>query len=150
MNPIWFAPVTLDEINRRARHSLCDHLAIEFIEIGDNSLSASMPVDTRTMQPMGILHGGATCALAETVGSAAANYCIDQAHYVCVGLEINVNHIKSVRGGRIIGKASPLHLGKTTQVWDIQVRTEQNLLVAVSRLTMAVLQKNKDSAKMNV
>lgn len=141
MKPIWFAPVTLEEINARSRESLCDPLSIEFIEIGDNYLSASMPVDIRTMQPMGILHGGASCALAESVGSAAANYCIDQSLSVCVGLEINVNHIKSVRGGLVIGKAMPLHLGKTTQVWDIQIRTEQHLLVAVSRLTMAVLQK---------
>ncbi len=141
MKPIWFGPVTLEEINLRARQSLSDHLAIEFVAIGDNTLSASMPVDPTTMQPMGVLHGGATCALAETVGSAAANYCVDQSLFVCVGMEINVNHIKSVRGGRVIGKASPLHLGKTTQVWDIQIRTEQGVLVAVSRLTLAVLQK---------
>lgn len=141
MKPIWFAPVTPHEINLRAKQSLSDHLSIEFIEIGDNYLTASMPVEPRTMQPMGILHGGASCALAETVGSAAANYCVDQNLFVCVGMEINVNHLKSVRGGKIVGKASPLHLGKTTQVWDIQIRTEQHVLVAVSRLTLAVLQK---------
>lgn len=142
MKPIWFAPVTLDEINLRAKGSLCDHLSIEFIEISGNTLSASMPVDKRTMQPMGILHGGASCALSETVASAAANYCIDQSRFVCVGMEINVNHLKPVRGGLVIAKATPLHLGKTTQVWDIQIRTEQGLLIAVSRLTLAVLQKN--------
>jgi uncharacterized protein (TIGR00369 family) len=143
MNSIWFAPVSLEEINLRAAQSLCDHLAFEFIAFGDDYLPAKMPVDARTMQPMGILHGGASCTLAETVGSAAANYCIDQSKKVCVGLEINVNHIKSVRGGFVVGKASPLHLGKTTQVWDIQIRTEQNVLVAVSRLTLAVLEKNR-------
>lgn len=141
MKPIWYAPVTVEEINRRAKQTLCDHLAIEFTEIGDNYLCAKMPVDTRTTQPMGILHGGASAALAETVGSAAANYCIDQERAVCVGLEINVNHIKSVRGGFVVAKTMPLHLGKTTQVWDIQIRTEQQLLVAVSRLTLAVLLK---------
>jgi len=141
MKPIWFMSVTLEEINRRAKQSLSDHLAIEFIEIGNNYLSAKMPVNTRTMQPMGILHGGASCALAETVGSAAANYCIDQEKAVCVGLEINVNHIKSVKDGFVVAKAMPLHLGKTTQVWDIQIRTEALLLVAISRLTLAVLQK---------
>ncbi len=141
MKTIWFAPVSLEEINRRASQSLCDHLAIEFIAIGDDYLTARMPVDVRTMQPMGILHGGASCVLAETVASAAANYCVDQSKQVCVGLEINVNHIRSVRGGFVLGKASPLHLGKTTQVWDIQMQNEQNQLTAVSRLTLAVLQK---------
>ena len=143
MKPIWFAPVSLDEINLRARQSLCDHLAIEFVAIGDDYLTAKMPVDVRTIQPMGILHGGASCALAETVASAAANYCIDQSQKVCVGLEINVNHIKPVRGGFVLAKASPFHIGTTTQVWEIQIRTEQHILVAVSRLTLAVLQKNR-------
>jgi uncharacterized protein (TIGR00369 family) len=137
--PIWFSPFTLQEIQERAKRSLSDHLSIEFIEIGDDFLRAKMPIDWKTMQPMGMLHGGATCALAETVGSAAANYCIDQAQKVCVGLEINVNHIKAVKGGFLIGTAKPLHLGKTTQVWDIQMRNEENVFIAVSRLTMAVL-----------
>ena len=123
--------------------SMGDALGMVYEKISKDEMIATMPVNENTIQPMGILHGGASCTLAETVGSAAANYCIDQSKKVCVGLEINVNHIKSVRGGFVIGKASPLHLGKTTQVWDIQIRTEQNVLVAVSRLTLAVLEKNR-------
>ena len=120
-------------------------MAVEFIELGKDYLSAKMPVDARTMQPMGILHGGATCSLAETVGSAAANFCVDLTQRICVGLEINVNHIKAVRGGFVIATARPLHLGKSTQIWDIRVVNEQGALTAVSRLTMAVLDRPKNS-----
>lgn len=142
MAPIWITPLSLDEINKRARNTLCDHLGIEFTEVGDDHLTASMPVDERTCQPMGILHGGATCALAETVGSAAANYCIDQSQKVCVGLDINANHLRPVRSGSIIhAVAKPLHLGKTTQVWEIKIYNESKQLISVSRLTMAVIGK---------
>lgn len=92
---------------------------------------------------MGILHGGASCALAETVASAAANYVIDQSQFFCVGIELNINHIKAVKEGLIFARATPLHIGKTTQVWDIQVRTERGERTAVSRLTLSVLQRNK-------
>jgi 1,4-dihydroxy-2-naphthoyl-CoA hydrolase len=138
---IWFSPVAIEEINRWARHSLMDFLAIEFTEIGDDYLCARMPVDRRTMQPLGSLHGGATCLLAETLGSVAANFCVDPEKNVCVGLEINANHIKVVKSGHLIATARPLHLGKSTQIWDIQVRNEKSALVAISRLTIAVLQK---------
>ena len=138
---IWTMPLTLEEINERARHSLCDHLGIEFVDIGDEHLSARMPVDHRTMQPMGIMHGGASCALAETVGSAAANYCVDQKKLVCVGLDININHIRPVQSGYVTGIARPFHLGNRTQVWEIRIYNETNQLVSVSRLTMAVLEK---------
>ncbi|MBM3184422.1 MAG: hotdog fold thioesterase [Chlamydiae bacterium] len=141
MSSIWFTPFPIEEINQRAKDSLSDHLGIEFTEMGNDFLVASMPVLPHTMQPMGILHGGATCALAETVGSAAANYCIDQKEKVCVGLEINVNHMKAVRSGIIRAVAKPFHLGKTTQVWDIKIYDEKNQLIAASRLTMAVLSK---------
>ena len=142
MAPIWITPLSLDEINKRARNTLCDHLGIEFTEVGDDHLTASMPVDERTCQPMGILHGGATCALAETVGSAAANYCIDQSQKVCVGLDINANHLRPVRSGSIShAVAKPLHLGKTTQVWEIKIYNESKQLISVSRLTMAVIVK---------
>ncbi len=134
-------PVTVEEINQRAKHSLSDHLGIEFTEIGDEHLSATMPVDQRTMQPMGILHGGASCALAETVGSAAANYCVDQKEKVCVGLDININHLRPVRSGLVTGIAKPLHIGKTTHVWEIKIYNEEKSLVSVSRLTMAVVEK---------
>lgn len=139
--PIWALPVTTDEINRRAKNTLSDHLGIEFIEIGDDHLTAAMPIDQRTIQPMGILHGGASCVLAETVGSAAANYCVDQNTKVCVGLDININHIRSVRSGHVEGVAKPLHIGKSTHVWEIKIYNEQKELIAVSRLTMAVIER---------
>lgn len=138
--PIWTVPVTVEEINHRCRDSLCDHLGIEFTEIGDEHLTATMPVDRRTLQPMGILHGGASCALAETVGSAAALYCIDPSK-TAVGLDININHIRTVRSGIITATARPLHLGKTTQVWEIKIYNEQKQIVSASRLTMAVIEK---------
>lgn len=139
--PIWALPVTTDEINRRGKNTLSDHLGIEFTEIGDDHLTATMPIDQRTIQPMGILHGGASCVLAETVGSAAANYCIDPNAKVCVGLDININHIRSVRSGIVTGVAKPLHIGKSTHVWEIKIYNEQKELIAISRLTMAVIDK---------
>jgi len=142
MAPIWITPISIEEINKRARNTLSDHLGIEFTEVGDDHLAASMPVDGRTCQPMGVLHGGASCALAETVGSAAANYCVDQTQKVCVGLDINANHLRPVRvGSSVSAIAKPLHLGKTTQVWEIKIYNESKQLVSVSRLTMAVLTK---------
>lgn len=138
---IWLTPIGVEEINKRAKNTLSDHLGIVFTEIGDDFLTATMPVDARTVQPMGVLHGGASCALAETVGSAAANYCVDQTTKVCVGLDININHVRPVRIGMVTGIARPFHLGKTTQVWEIKIYNEQKQLVAISRLTMAVIGK---------
>jgi 1,4-dihydroxy-2-naphthoyl-CoA hydrolase len=137
---IWKAPVHVDEINHRCRGSMIDYLGIEFTEIGDEYLSAKMPVDTRTHQPMGIVHGGATAALAETVASAAANYCVDPSK-VCVGLDLNINHIRTVSSGFVTAVAKPLHLGKTTQVWEIKITNEHGQLVSAARLTVAVLHR---------
>ena len=142
---IWITPISVEEINSRAKNTLSDHLGIVFTETGDDFLSASMPIDSRTVQPMGILHGGASCALAETVGSAAANYCVDQKQHVCVGLDININHLRPVQKGKVTGTARPFHLGKKTQVWEIQICNEEGQLVSVARLTMAVLEKEKRS-----
>ncbi len=122
---------------------MVDHLGIEFTEVGDDFLNARMPVDRRTVQPEGLLHGGASAALAETIGSVAANLCVDHTKRVCVGLEINANHIRSVRSGYVHGHCRPLHLGQSTQVWEIEIRDEQQKLVCVSRLTMAVVLRNK-------
>jgi 1,4-dihydroxy-2-naphthoyl-CoA hydrolase len=138
---IWFQTISLEELQRWAKDSMLEHLAIVFTEIGSDFLKATMPVDLRTMQPMGILHGGASCALAETLGSAAANGCVDLEKKMCVGLEINVNHIRTVRSGLITGTATPLHLGKSTQVWEIKMENEEKQLIAVSRLTVAILDK---------
>lgn len=143
MKQIWFKPVTLEEINQWATHQLMNNLGIELTAVGNDYLQAKMPIDERTLQPMGCLHGGATCVLAETVGSIAAHFCVDPAHQFCVGLEINVNHIKSMKSGWVNAIARPFHLGQSTQVWDIQVRNEKHDLVAVSRLTIAVLDKRR-------
>ncbi|PIS03417.1 MAG: esterase [Chlamydiae bacterium CG10_big_fil_rev_8_21_14_0_10_42_34] len=138
---IWKMPVSIDEINHRCRNTLCDHLGIEFTHIGDDHMTARMPVDRRTNQPMGIVHGGATAALAETVASAAANYCVDTSK-VCVGLDLNINHIRGVRSGFVLATAKPLHLGKTTQVWEIKIMNEAEQLISAARLTVAVISKD--------
>lgn len=137
---IWKIPVTVEEINHRCRNTLCDHLGIEFIEIGDEHMTARMPVDARTHQPLGSVHGGATAALAETVGSVAANCCIDSTK-AAFGLELNINHIRKVKSGFVTGVAKPLHLGNTTQVWDIRIYNEVKQLISAARLTIAVVAK---------
>lgn len=139
---IWFKPLILAEVNERGRNSMVELLDIEFTEIGDNFMVARMPVDKRTHQPIGIMHGGASCVLAETIGSTAANYCVDISKQYCVGLDINTNHIKSIREGYVIGTAKPFHLGKTTHVWGIEIKDEHQKLISVTRLTMAVINRN--------
>lgn len=136
---IWQIEFDLKNINERAYNTMSEYLGIEFIEIGDDYISARMPIDHRTKQPIGIMHGGASCVLAETVGSTAANCCVDISKYYCVGLDINTNHIRAVKDGYVIGTAKPYHLGKSTQVWGIEVKTEDGELVSVNRLTLAVL-----------
>lgn len=138
---IWKIPLTTDALNQRAFKSMSDHLGVEFIEIGDDFLVAKMPVDDRTRQPIGIMHGGASCALAESVGSTAANIAVDPEKFYCVGLDINTNHIRAVREGFVIATAKPFHLGKSTQVWGIEIKNQSGQLVSINRLTMAVLEK---------
>jgi len=140
---LWFREYTLEELNQIMADTLISHVGIEFVEIGDDFLRARMPVDKRTRQPMGILHGGASVVLAETLGSAASNLAINRDEYYAVGLEINANHVRSVASGYVIGTARPLHLGKTTQVWEMQIRDEEENLVCVSRMTNVVLKKEK-------
>jgi uncharacterized protein (TIGR00369 family) len=137
---IWTIPVNVEEINHRCKNTLVDYLGIEFIGVGDDHITARMPVDRRTNQPMGIVHGGATAALAETVASAAANYCVVGSK-ICVGLDLNINHIRQVSSGFVTAVAKPLHLGKTTQVWEIKIVNEAGQLVSAARLTIAVLAK---------
>jgi 1,4-dihydroxy-2-naphthoyl-CoA hydrolase len=139
--PIWKAPIDLERINQRSKNTLADHLDIRFTEVGDNYLIATMPVNQQTHQPLGIMHGGASCVLAETVGSTAANFCIDREHYYCVGLDINTNHIRSIRSGQVSGKAAPYHIGRSTQVWSIEIHNDQGQLISINRLTMAVLSR---------
>lgn len=135
---IWNQPAQLEDINKASENTLVRHLGIEFTEIGDDSLVATMPVDQRTHQPLGILHGGASVSLAETVGSTAAVMAAKEGYYA-VGLDINANHIRSIREGVVTATAKPFHLGGSTQVWEIIITDEQGRTICVSRLTMAVL-----------
>ncbi len=139
--PIWHGPLTLEGINAWGRVNMIDHLEIAFTEIGDDYLKATMPVDHRTTQPLGLLHGGASVVLAETLGSTAATLCVDAERHYCVGIEINANHLRAVRQGIVTGTARPLHLGRRTHVWQIHIHDEDDRLVAVSRLTLAVLDR---------
>lgn len=133
------APVSLDELNRLSRGTLIDHLGIVFTGAGEDWLQATMPVDERTRQPYGLLHGGASVVLAETLGSSAGNLCVDTASQVCVGLEINANHLRAVRSGMVTGTTRALHVGRTTQVWEIRIENEAGKPVCISRLTLAVV-----------
>ncbi len=138
---IWYHQATPEQLNAISANTMVEHLAIEFTAVGEESISARMPVDSRTIQPAGLLHGGASVALAETLGSVAATLCVNLAETTCVGLEINANHIRAVRSGYVTGVARPLHLGNSTQVWDIRIHDEQERLACVCRLTMAVLKR---------
>jgi len=136
---IWHKKFTIEDAEKSRKGTMVDHLGMEFTEIGDDFLTAKMPVDYRTLQPYGIMHGGASCALAETVGSIAANYCLDPKKNRAVGVEINTSHLKMVRSGYVYGTAKPLHLGRSTQVWEIHINDDAGNLISVSRLRMAVL-----------
>lgn len=131
----------LDALNSMGDGCMVEHLGIRFIEIGDDFLLATMPVDHRTKQPLGLLHGGASVALAETMGSLGATLCLDLNKQYAVGLEINTNHIKSAKEGVVTGKASPIHIGKGTHVWSIEIKNHKKELVAISRITMAILDR---------
>jgi len=137
---IWFKEYTLDKIQIFCKNTMVENLGIEFLEIGEDFLKAKMPVDDRTRQPAGILHGGASLALAETIGSVAAHMTIDPEKYLSVGLEINANHIKSKKDGFVVGIGKPIHLGRKTQVWNIEIFDEDNKLISISRLTIAIIE----------
>lgn len=135
---IWFKPVTLADLSIVG---MARHLGIEFLEVGPDFVRGRMPVDHRTHQPYGILHGGASVALAETLGSTGAMLTLDPDKYRCVGQEINANHVRGISSGFVIGTARPLHLGRRSHVWEIRITDERDKLVCISRLTMAVLDK---------
>ncbi len=134
---IWKKSFTLEGLNKGMENTLCDHLGMVVTEVGDDYVMGTMPVDSRTRQPMGLLHGGASVALAESLGSLAANLAVDQKSY-CVGLDINANHVRSMKTGLVTAKASATHVGRSTQVWEITLEDEEGRLVCISRLTMAV------------
>jgi len=133
--------VTIDQLNQLSRKTLVEHLGIKFTEVGEDYISASMPVDHRTHQPFGLLHGGASVALAETLGSVAATLCLDQNLQYGVGLEINANHIRAMKEGIVIGTTRPIHVGKRTHVWEIKITNELDELVCISRITIAIIDK---------
>jgi 1,4-dihydroxy-2-naphthoyl-CoA hydrolase len=140
--PIWFNPnLTVEYLQSFETETMNQHIGIEFTEVGDDFLKAKMPVDHRTRQAYGILHGGASVALAETVGSVASVMIVDPAKYYCVGVEINANHIRSIKDGYVTAKAIPLHLGSSTHVWDIKIVDEMERLICVSRLTVYILKR---------
>lgn len=143
---IWKRAASAADMQRWNANTAAERLGIEFTEIGDDWMSARMPVDARTVQPFGILHGGASVLLAETIGSCAANLCVDEEKEYCVGLDINANHTRPAATGWVTGTARPYHVGRTTQVWEIRIVDEAGQLVCVSRLTMAVLKRKPASA----
>ncbi|MBB6325176.1 1,4-dihydroxy-2-naphthoyl-CoA hydrolase [Algoriphagus iocasae] len=132
---------SLEELNKQGKNTMVSHLGIIFTDISDNSISATMPVDERTKQPMGLLHGGANVVLAETLGSIASSLTIDLESQTCVGLEINANHIKAVRSGIVKGTTTPIHIGRKTQIWEIKIFNEQDQLSCISRITVAIIDK---------
>ncbi|HWA76854.1 MAG TPA: hotdog fold thioesterase [Polyangiaceae bacterium] len=137
---IWFgAGFSLETVNTHSQGTLVSQLGIEFVAAGDDYVSARMPVDQRTKQPAGVLHGGASVALSETLASWGATFVVDREKHHCVGLEINANHVRAVSSGWVTGTARPLHLGRTTQVWEVRIVDDDERLVCVSRVTMAVL-----------
>jgi 1,4-dihydroxy-2-naphthoyl-CoA hydrolase len=136
---IWKHPLDLDRINGWSRNTMMETLDIRFTAFGDDWLRGTMPVDHRTQQPFGLLHGGASVVLAETLGSSAALLTLDVEKEIAVGLDINANHIRGVRDGIVTGTAKAVHLGRTTQVWEIRIEEDTGKLVCLSRLTMAVI-----------
>jgi 1,4-dihydroxy-2-naphthoyl-CoA hydrolase len=143
---IWRASITPEQLTERGRSSLSGHLGIRVTEIGADFLRATMPVNAHTQQPFGVLHGGASVALAETVGSLASTMCVDMQQFMCVGQEINANHLRGVSAGTVTATARPFHLGGRSHVWHIEIRDDNERLVCVSRLTMAVVERRPDTA----
>jgi len=137
---IWFKKdLSIADFASLGKDTMGDHIGIEWTELGEDFISARMPVDHRTRQPYGLLHGGASVALAETLGSVAAAMVVDNSKFYCVGLEINANHVRSAREGFVKGIAKPIHIGASTHVWDIRIYDEREKLVCISRLTVAIL-----------
>lgn len=142
MSVIWFKKdLKIEDLKKYETETMSAFLEMEWVALGNDFLQMKMPVNQKTKQPYGLLHGGASCALAETVGSIASALVVDTEWYACTGLEINANHIKSALNGFVWATARPLHLGKSTHVWDIKIKNDQEQLVCISRLTVAILEK---------
>ena len=138
---IWTQSVTIEQLNSPHLKTMVTNLGIDFVEVGEEHITARMPVDERTIQPFGLLHGGASVALAETLGSVAASLTIDLSKQMPVGMEINANHLRPVSSGWVLGVVKPVHLGSTTQVWETRITNQDGKLVCISRLTMAILNR---------
>ena len=138
---MWFRNYTIEEANGITRNTILEHLDIIIEDIADDHIKGSMPVDHRTHQPYGLLHGGASVTLSESLGSLGASFIIDLNKFYPVGIEINANHIRSVRSGRVTGIAKPIHTGKSTHVWEINIYDEKERLVCISRLTLSIIEK---------
>jgi 1,4-dihydroxy-2-naphthoyl-CoA hydrolase len=138
---IWTKKPSLEMIQKICQNTMCEHLDMIFTEIGDDFLIATMPVDHRTQQPAGLLHGGASVALAESLGSIASALCLRSAEKMPVGIEINANHLKSATSGRVSGKVTPLRVGQSLHVWNIEIQNEKNEVVCISRLTVMIVDK---------
>ncbi len=138
---IWKKAFTLDELKAMHKNTMPEFIGIEFLEVGDDYIKARMPVNEKTKQALGLLHGGASVVLAETIGSISSAMCIDREKQTCLGLEINANHIRAVNSGYVYGITSPIHLGRSTQVWEIKIYDEENRLTCISRITNAILER---------
>jgi 1,4-dihydroxy-2-naphthoyl-CoA hydrolase len=141
MNSIWKTPPSLEQIKKVCNRTAIEHLGIEFIEVGTDFMKATMPVDHRTIQPAGLLHGGSSVLLAETLGSVASLFCREDESTLPVGVEINANHLKPARSGHVIGTVKPLHLGRTIHVWEIRIENSKGQLCCISRLTMTLVRQ---------
>jgi len=144
---IFRRPPCLDELNQFSRNTLVEHLGIVYTAVGEDWLQGTMPVDSRTHQPYGLLHGGASVVLAETLGSMAGNLCVNPDTHMCVGLEINANHLRSLRSGIVTGTARAVHIGRSTHVWQIHIENESGKPVCISRLTLAVVARHHSGEK---
>lgn len=141
---IWFhKDIKLEQLDALLGNTMASFLGLKFTEVGEDFLRMSMPVNEKTVQPYGYIHGGANCVLIETVGSIASALVIDISKEYCVGIEINANHLRSVTKGEVIGTARPLHLGRTTHVWEVKIQDEENRLSCAGRITVAILQQKK-------
>jgi len=143
---LWKQTTDLTRINAWNAGSLVEHLGMRVTDIGDDYIRGTMPVDARTKQPFGLLHGGASVAMAESLGSLAGNLCLDAEREMAVGLDINANHVRAVTEGTVTGTARPLHVGRSTQVWEIRIEDERGRLVCISRLTVAVVPRQTPRA----
>jgi len=141
---IWRTPASVEQLQAFSRNTLVDTIGIRVTEIGPDFVRLTMPVNPTVHQPTGVLHGGASVALAETAGSLAANMCVDSRRYLCLGQEINANHLRPVQAGIVTATARPIHIGKRSHVWSIEIRDEHEKLVCISRLTMAVVERARD------